>query len=145
MFQINSNSQSAGDGSDPGFTNDGVIQDKLTGENANQNETTNRPYQWLSYSVTLPQFKNTNFGTSQQTQAENSSMRFTPKFGAAYYPSIKFTIIGYIASPIEQNTAYNQAANNFTLIQGVQAGNSSQITGDLGPVNGTSKIDIQGI
>ena len=72
-------------------------------------------------------------------------MRFTPKFGAAYYPSIKFTIIGYIASPIEQNTAYNQAANNFTLIQGVQAGNSSQITGDLGPVNGTSKIDIQGI
>ena len=145
VFQINSNSQALGDGSDPGFTDGGVIQDKLNGPNQHVNEETNRPYRWISYVVALPQFKNTKFGTGHQTQPENSSMRFTPKFGAAYYPSVKFTVIGYEDSPIGKNVAYNEAGNNFTLIQDVQAGDSSVITGLLGPVNGTSKIDIQNI
>jgi hypothetical protein len=95
--------------------------------------------------VALPQFRGTEYGTGIQTTPPNSTMRFVPKFGAAYYPSIKFTIIGYTGSPLQNNTAYTQDTNNFTLIQDVQVGDSSIITGILGPVNGTSKIDIQGM
>ena len=147
VFQINSNSQSLPESISstyPSMTKLGVIQDKLDGPNQSPIEAANRSYQWLSYSVALPQFRNTTYGTGTQTTPPNSSMRFVPKLGAAYYPSIKFTIIGYTGSPVEQNTAYNQNGNNFTLIQEVIAGDSSVITGQLGPVNGTSKINIEG-
>ena len=140
VFQINSNSQPL-----PEMVYAGQIQDKLAGPNQSPIEAANRSYQWLSYSVVLPQFRNTTYGTGLQTTAPDSSMRFVPKLGAAYYPSIKFTIIGYTGSPVEQNAAYNQNGNNFTLIQEVIAGDSSVITGLLGPVNGTSKINIQGM
>ena len=142
VFQINSNSQSLPDGQ-AGMTTDGVINDKLAGENAAPMQTANKEYQWLSYSVALPQFRNTEFGTGQQVTAPNNTMRFTPKFGAAYYPTIKFTVIGYTSDPVTENTSYSQGANNFTLIQDVQAGDASVITGLIGPVTGTSKINIE--
>lgn len=146
VFQINSNSQSLpASESNTSMLTGGKIRDKISGPEASLIETANRSYEWLSYTVALPQFKNTKFGTGTQVTPENAGMRFTPKFGAAYYPSIKFTIIGYTESPITKNTAYNEAGNNYTLIQEVIAGDPSQLTATLGPVNGTSKIDIEGI
>ena len=149
VFQINSNSQSnpgetGSDGLILGGTQAGILKDKESGQYASKIQIPPaHPYQWLSYVVALPQFVNTNFGTGSQKVPPTNTMRFTPKFGAAYYPTIKFTIIGYSGDPIRSNTAYNQTGNNFTLIQDVIAGNSSELTGTLGPLAGTSRIDIQ--
>jgi hypothetical protein len=43
----------------------------------------------------------------------------TPKFGAAYYPTVKFTVIGYNKTSVTNNTTYNQE-NNYTMIQNIQ-------------------------
>jgi hypothetical protein len=139
VIQINSNAQNLPDGG-TGFTQDGDIKDKIAGPNQ---ASVGQAYEWLSYVISLPQFTNNKFGTDNQQTSPNNTMRFTPKFGAAFYPTVKFTIIGYTEDPVSKNAAYNQTGNNFTLIQDVLAGNSSIITGVLGPVNGTSKIDIQ--
>jgi hypothetical protein len=142
IVQINSNAQMHSDGG-TGFTQDGVIKDKLAGPNQAGNEAVNESYKWLSYVISLPQFVNEKFGTGNQITTPDQSMRFTPKFGASYYPTVKFTIIGYTGDPISSNQSYTETGNNFTLIQGVQAGDSSLLTADIGPVNGTSKIDIE--
>ena len=143
VFQINSASQSLPETINSG---DGILDDKKSGPHASPVETNERGYQWLSYAVALPQFRSERWGTEQQTVPQTNTMRFVPKFGASYYPTIKFTIIGYKAPTPEQNTAYNQAGNNFTLIQGVAAGNSGQLTNVLGPLTDTtSKIDIESI
>ena len=142
VLQINSNAQQLPDGG-VAMTQDGVIKDKLEGENQALPNANNTPFEWLSYVISLPQFVGTKFGTGNQITPPNQSMRFTPKFGAAYYPTIKFTIIGYTSDPIASNSSYNESGNNFTLIQGVVAGDSSLLTADIGPVNGTSKIDIE--
>ena len=139
VIQINSNAQMLPDGGNA-FTQNGVIRDKLSGPDQ---AITGYPYEWLSYVISLPQFTNNTFGTGTQQTPPNNTMRFTPKFGAAYYPTVKFTIIGYTEDPIRSNTAYNQTGNNFTLIQNVQAGNSSELTGTIGPLAGTSRINIQ--
>ena len=142
VFQINSASQSLPEM----MSNSGILDDKKSGANASPPESFERGYQWLSYTVALPQFRSERWGTQQQTVPQTNTMRFVPKFGASYYPTIKFTIIGYKAPTPEQNTAYNQAGNNFTLIQGVAAGNAAQLTNVLGPLTETtSKIDIESI
>ena len=73
----------------------------------------------------------------------NDTMRFIPKFGSAYYPTVKFTVIGYTGDPVASNVSYTQEGNNFTLIQEVSAGDSGNLTASIGPLAGTSKIDIQ--
>jgi hypothetical protein len=142
VIQINSNAQQLPDGA-TAMTQNGVIKDKLEGPDQALPNANNTPFEWLSYVISLPQFAGTKFGTGNQVTPPNQSMRLTPKFGAAYYPTVKFTIIGYTGDPIANNQSYNETGNNFTLIQDVQAGDSSLLTSTLGPLNGTSKIDIE--
>ena len=142
VFQINSNSQQVPDGG-VSMTHNGVIQDKLSGPEAALIEEANQSYNWLSYVIALPQFKNTQFGTGNQLTPPNDTMRFIPKFGSAYYPTVKFTVIGYTGDPVASNVSYTQEGNNFTLIQEVSAGDSGNLTASIGPLAGTSKIDIQ--
>ena len=80
-------------------------------------------------------------------------MRFTPKVGAAYYPTVKFTIIGYKGQSVGKNEVYS-SSNNFTLLQNVSQGNAGNLTmtanGGIGPLmvnttgqNVNSSIDIR--
>jgi len=141
IIQINSNAQQLPDGGANGMTHNGEIKDKLSGTNQAIPEQYNVSFEWLSYIISLPQFKQTKFGTKDQKTPLDNTMRYTPKFGAAYYPTVKFTIIGYAEDPIRSNNAYT-FANNYTLIQDVAAGNSSLLTDALGPLAGTSKVDL---
>ena len=83
-------------------------------------------YQHLSYSVCLPQFQQTKFNVGKQNNAGGlvPDARFTPKFGACFYPTVKFTIIGYEQNPVLSNNQLT-ITNNFTMVQ-----------------NGTSQVDI---
>ena len=78
-----------------------------------------RLWQNLSYTVCLPQFWQTHFRTGQQNRHWGQRERLTPKFGAAYYPTVKFTVIGYNKTSVTNNTTYNQE-NNYTMIQNIQ-------------------------
>jgi len=81
-----------------------------------------RLWQNLSYTVCLPQFWQSHFRTSVQNWSTTSKepTRLTPKFGGAYYPTVKFTVIGYNKTSITNNTTYNQE-NNYTMIQNIQS------------------------
>jgi len=100
-----------------------------------------RLWQNLSYAVCLPQFRQTKFRTRKQSEGNTIVTRYTPKFGAAYYPTVKFTIIGYQVAPITQNTTYNRT-NNYTMIQNVSIGNPGALTND--PVTGAN-APLQGV
>ena len=82
----------------------------------------------LSYSVCLPQFPQVRFGVGDQNDIPgpdlNALGRSTPKFGASFYPTIKYTIIGYEDPPISHNTGLG-ADNDWTYVQ--NAGNSEPI------------------
>ena len=96
-------------------------------------------YQWLSYAVCLPEFKNNLWNMEEQTNALNTITRHAPKFGAAYYPTVKFTIIGYEASPTSRST---YGAGN-TLVAPVDSVGTqgNLITGT--PLTGASYITIE--
>jgi len=110
--------------------------------------TNNYAYQWLSYTVCLPQFKNTNYGMAGQAMSPQPITRYAPKFGASYYPTVKFTVIGYKIRPSDSNTAYN-ASNNWTLLQNTIVGDPALLIQNKAPLQSgagaTSKIDIQSI
>ena len=163
VFQINSTADNlagtneapaTGGGTGDTTSEDGVIQDKVAGgPNASPPSKANTPFQFLSYAVALPQFRNTKWATGTQLTPIDTTMRFTPKVGAAYYPTIKFTIIGYKDQSVGKNVDYT-ATNNFTLLQNVSQGNAGNLTmtanGGIGPlmVNTTgqsvnSTIDIR--
>ena len=78
-------------------------------------------FQHLSYTVCLPQFKQQKFGAGKQKDEINGgptvteTARFTPKFGACFYPTVKFTIIGYEANPMLSNESLNNG--HFTYVQ----------------------------
>ena len=106
-------------------------------------------YQWLSYTVCLPQFKQTKYGMNSQGQTPRTVTRYAPKFGAAYYPTVKFTVIGYESIPSDSNTAYN-AANNWTLIQNTTVGDPNNLIAHKAPLQtdpggyaAASKINIE--
>ena len=111
--------------------------------------TNNFAYQWLSYTVCLPQFINTNYGMAGQTMYPQPITRNAPKFGASYYPTVKFTVIGYDFNPTDKNTAYN-TANNWTLLQNTTYGDPALLVQNAAPLQtnpagyaAASKIDIE--
>lgn len=75
-------------------------------------------YQHLSYSVCVPQFRQTKFNVNRQSYTIEQSpepARYTPKFGASFYPTVKYTIIGYEVVPFSNNTGLG-SINNFTAV-----------------------------
>jgi len=113
--------------------------------------TNGMEFGWLAYSVCLPQFRNQNYGMFYQNQgsAENGTggvTRFAPKFGAAYYPTVKYTVIGYTSRMMDQNAAYN-AQNNWTMLQQTSFGQAhSLLQPDTAPMQvQLSKVNIENI
>ena len=152
IFQINSVADNLGADEGEGHRSmvfNGRIQDKSNDPDQSPPSEANSLYQFLSYSVALPQFRSTKWGTKRQDGTQNNTQRFVPKFGAAYYPTIKFTIIGYNSNPVLRNSAYN-SSNNYTLLQNVSQGAADDILRPIGPlmadpgtgVNVNSRIDI---
>lgn len=91
-------------------------------------------YQFLSYAVALPQFVANNWGTGPQNEVATANQRLVPKLGAAYYPTIKFTIIGYTSSTVGRNAAYTFLNGNYTLLQNVSDGDASNLLSQIGPL-----------
>jgi hypothetical protein len=98
-------------------------------------------YQWLSYSVCLPQYPQTMWRTKTQSGKDTASnMRDVPRLGASYYPTVKFTVIGYPVSPLNNNTANS---GTKTLIPSQTAGGShDDLLAGNAPVYHLSYIDI---
>ena len=98
-------------------------------------------YQWLSYSVCLPQFREQNWRTqSQAGGAVTNNLRYTPKMGASYYPTVKFTVIAYPIPPINNNTAIT---GTKTLIPTVTAaGSHNNLLNGLAPVYDQSFVNL---
>lgn len=126
VFQINSMSDSIN--IEPGrndstfVQNDGNMQDQDSGSFTNPNVSENRPYQFLSYSVVLPQFRQGGWDMRRQIDGPpQGGRRYAPKTGAAYYPTVKFTIVGYKTDTFARNQAY-AAGNKFSLIQNITNG-----------------------
>jgi len=61
--------------------------------------------------------------------------------GAAYYPTVKFSIVGHAVQNGSTNASYN-ANNNYTLLQNLSIGNSSNLLTEEGPIPTITSIDI---
>tara|TARA_R110002051_G_scaffold1143_8_gene5832 strand:+ start:25546 stop:28401 length:2856 start_codon:yes stop_codon:yes gene_type:complete len=94
-------------------------------------------YQHLSYSVCVPQFRQTKFNVNRQSQTieENNPARYTPKFGASFYPTVKYTIIGYEVVPFSNNEGLG-SINNFTAVGNGNYQNNGVDIGALRKVGG---------
>ena len=67
-------------------------------------------------------------------------MRDTPRLGASYYPTVKFTVIGYPVSPLNNNGANS---GTKTLIPSQTTGGShDDLLAGNAPVYWLSYIDI---
>lgn len=151
VFQINSMSDSIN--IEPNRTqssiieNDGDIRDNDSGNFTAANQLYSRLYQFLSYSVVLPQFRQTRWDMRRQI-IPPGVRRYAPKTGAAYYPTVKFTIIGYKSSTFSRNTNYT-TGNNYTLIQNIINGQGvTNLLGGSAPITSPSQpslIDIQSV
>ena len=112
----------------------------------NPNIKANRPYQFLSYAVVLPQFRQTQWDMRRQSEPIGNIRRYAPKTGAAYYPTVKFTIVGYKDSTFTRNQAY-VSGNKFSLIQNIINGQGvTNLLGSQAPVTSPSNpsvIDIR--
>ena len=160
VFRINSSTQarpmaSNGMVAGPGRITDekGGAQSSFTGPGSKGRVgaiTNNYTYQWLSYTVCLPQFINPNYGMAEQNLAQAPTTRNAPKFGASYYPTVKFTVIGYKDRPSDINTSYN-SSNNWTLLQNTTVGSTAELINqtkaplqvNTGGYTAVSKIDIE--
>jgi len=98
-------------------------------------------YQWLSYSVCLPQYREQSWRTQQQSAGNvSNNLRFTPKMGASYYPTVKFTVIAYPIPPINNNTAIT---GTKTLIPTLTAGGShNNLLNGIAPVYDQSFVNL---
>jgi hypothetical protein len=92
-------------------------------------------YQHLSYSVCVPQFRQTKFNVNRQSLPDDEKARYTPKFGAAFYPTVKYTIIGYEVTPFSNNTGLG-SINNFTAVGNGNYQNNGVDIGALRKVGG---------
>ena len=101
----------------------------------------NNLYQWLSYSVCLPEYQEDQWRTKTQSgQDVSNNLRFTPKMGAAYYPTVRFTIIGYPVSPLNNNAANS---GTKTLIPAQTGGGShDDLLAGTAPVYAQSFVDL---
>ena len=150
---INSVASPYPEGTDGILTNAGMIGDTsgpLNSPGSNVPQRSSAPtlagasFQWLAYTVCLPQFSQQNFNCMRQNAGRSQTItRSTPKFGAAIYPTVKFTIIGYPDSPVSRNTRYN-ATSHWGLIQDVSRGDRGVIINSLPPLGGRASINIEG-
>ena len=110
------------------------------------NTRVNNIHDWLSYTVCLPEFVETDWRTGDQSaQQTDSFRRYTPKMGASYYPTIKFTVIGYPVSAMSNNTNYAAGGSNGfskTLIPDNLSGGVASQFGSLIPLYDKSRINI---
>jgi hypothetical protein len=123
VFTINSAAQPHPEG-DKGIVKGGQIADIMNGANGGENNRKSpilntQLFQHLSYTVCLPQFRQTKFNVGEQRDGIVQSGRFTPKFGAAFYPTVKYTIIAYEQSPMlsNNNDSGLSPGNNYTYVQ----------------------------
>jgi hypothetical protein len=101
-------------------------------------------YKFLTYSVILPQFREQMWRTESQAGGNvSNTLRFTPKTGASYYPTVKFTIIGYPDNKITQNT---NLQDNGTLIPSSAIGiESNLVSAAYPPIYDRTVIDIENL
>ena len=101
-------------------------------------------YKFLTYSVMLPEFREDKWRTQSQAGGNTSnSLRYTPKMGAAYYPTVKFTIVGYPNNKITQNATLQ---DNGTLIPSNATGlEDNMLYSAYPPIYPTSIVDIQNL
>ena len=150
---INSVASPYPEGVDGILTNAGMIGDTsgpLNGPGSNVPQRASAPtltgasFQWLAYTVCLPQFSQQKFNCMRQNEGRSQTItRSTPKFGAAIYPTVKFTIIGYPDRPVSRNTRYN-STSHWGLIQDVSQGDRGVLINSLPPLGGRASIDIGG-
>ena len=119
----------------------------VAGDSANAAErkssiTNDLVFQWLSYGVILPQFKNLNWNMMQQTEANNTTTRYAAQEGLAYYPTVKFTIIGYKSNPVTKNLDYSPTSNWTLYNGGVSGGRIDNLIQNTIPVQRGSLITI---
>lgn len=151
-FTITSSAQGLPAGPE-GLVYQGKILDQFgngtTNINAQLSHIKNRHYEWLCYSVCLPEFKETGWRTGTQAGAQSLSyMRYTPKMGASFYPTVKFTVIAYPESPVNKNLSYQEGGANFsskTLIpDSTQSGVHNNFS-NVAPVYDSTYIDVNNI
>lgn len=150
VFQINSIADNVN--IEPGrdqssfVQNDGDMLDQDAGAFDNPNNRANKLYRFLSYAVVLPQFRQTRWDMRKQTEPIQNIRRYAPKTGAAYYPTVKFTIVGYKEDTFARNQAY-ASGNKFSLIQNIINGQGvTNLLGTQAPVTSPSNpsvIDIR--
>ena len=95
---------------------------------------------WLSYSVYSGFRRQGAFGTGLQSAGANgdTTNRLLPKLGAAFYPTVKFTIIGYPTAIYSRNATLTSSGSNKTYVpgSGVNGGSHSVIA----PQSGVSQV-----
>lgn len=125
VFQITSAAQNLGSikGNENSLPNNsGGLKDKNTGTNLDDKippSQNGKEYHFLAYQVALPQFP-ARWSTTAQSNIgaldDTSINRLVPKFGASFYPTVKFTIIGYRQKTPERNANYS-INNGYTLME----------------------------
>ena len=135
VFRINSAAQpwpDTGDGTnvvgmmaDAGKITD-VEGEQVDGAQRKGSITEDKLWQHLSYSVCLPGNIQTKYTAELQSGGTPVVTRYMPKVGAAFYPTVKFTVIAYDTPAVTRNTNYgdtNTGGLGWTLIQNIAAGN----------------------
>ena len=123
------------EGVDGFITSSGRLSDLSgtgTGDRKSKPAIDQLEWQWMAYTVCLPQFKQTKFNCLRQSEGVTQLTRFTPKLGAAFYPTVKFTVIGYDKVTTRENASYG-SGNGFTLIQNTVVGPSNTMLDGLPP------------
>ena len=137
-FQIGSAGQSI-PANDMLSNSTGQIRDNVT-----ISPVQNAYYKFLTYAVILPEFRETGWRTQDQAGQNNAPyLSFTPKAGAAYYPTVKFTLIGYTDNKITYNTSLD---DNGTLIPSNSVGLEDVLQhATHAPVYDTTVVNIQSL
>jgi len=95
---------------------------------------------WLSYSVYSGGMRRQGaFGTGLQSEGANgdATNRMLPKLGAAFYPTVKFTVIAYPTAIYSRNATLTEAGSNKTYVPGAASNGGS--AGVIVPQNGVTE------
>ena len=94
---------------------------------------------WLSYSVYSGFRRQGAFGTGLQSAGAtgDTTNRLLPKLGAAFYPTVKFTIIAYPTAIYSRNATLTSTGSNKTYVPGVGVNGGS--AGVIVPQSGVTQ------
>ena len=103
------------------------------------NDITSHYDTWLSYSVYSGFRRQGAFGTGLQSEGTtgDTTNRLLPKLGASFYPTVKFTIIGYPTPIYSRNATLTSSGSNKTYVPGVGVNGGS--AGVIVPQNGVTQ------